>query len=184
MKSDCRCCRLVAYIGGISELAMQRGWPRRRTPTGAIRPISWIRIMRRVRGMLDQNGYTSRGRPGRHVWIKLVRESVEYARSFAGHLLDVEPGKREGHVRAQIHTAEMLDVARFLEWEDGRVRGYDGRVPDELACEVMERLIGQDDFPVRMAHVLGQEPPEPKPYLSAACIRSVLDTEVSGAGPI
>lgn len=183
MSSDCRCCRLVAYIGGISELAMQYDWPRHRTLTGAIRPISWIRIMRRVRGILDpEHAHECRGGP-RHVrkqvWVNLVRHSVECARTFARHLMEVEPGRREAHVKSQIYTSEMIDAARFLEWKDSRVRDFNGRISDEIACEVMEILVGRDDFPVRMARILGQEPPEPKPYLPAEWIRNVIETEAS-----
>jgi len=141
--------------------------------------------MRRVREMLDRaNGDAARGRIRRQAWIRLVRESVEYARSFAGHLMDVEPGQREAHVRAQIHTAEMISAARFLEWEDGRVRDWNGQVSDQTACEVLEKLVGQDDFPVRIARVLGQQPPEPKPYVPASWTRRVLETSATRKRPV
>ncbi len=141
----CEVCTWTAHAcgGPVSVVSTFRGT----IDVLAIKPISVLRTFLRVTEVLNDTRHLDQttapqGRPMKlshyeAALLPLLKRSFEQAKAFQKHLMKLLPGVRENHVKANPHSKEMLEAARFLDGKGKRP------VENNTAREVLAILLAR-----------------------------------------
>ena len=145
-KQCCAVCTRTTYACG-GPLKIDGRLPKGPVHVLAIQPIKILRGLLYVTKVLNMTRHHDPTTAPLNRPRKLIHEDrllpelkyiFELAKDFQKHLMELDAGFREVHVRANHHTKEMLEAARFLDGKGER------RVGDNTAREVLAILLSDE----------------------------------------